>query len=76
MLYRHANALSNLLEYPVWIASGLLFSIVAPARLDAADLVGARRRTGASLAIRHAALGGDVWFPLAMVLALGLACAR
>ena len=26
ILYRHANALSNLLEYPVWIASGLVFS--------------------------------------------------
>ena len=26
ILYRYANALSNLLEYPVWIASGLVFS--------------------------------------------------
>ena len=26
ILYRHANALSNLLEYPVWIACGLIFS--------------------------------------------------
>jgi ABC-2 type transport system permease protein len=26
ILYRNANALSNLLEYPVWIASGLVFS--------------------------------------------------
>src|SRR5262245_35446601 len=26
ILYRYANALANLLEYPVWIASGLLFS--------------------------------------------------
>jgi ABC-2 type transport system permease protein len=26
VLYRYANALSNLLEYPVWIASGLVFS--------------------------------------------------
>ena len=25
------------------------------------------------LSLRHAALGGDVWFPLAMVLVLGLA---
>ena len=24
VLYRHANALSNLLEYPVWIATGML----------------------------------------------------
>ena len=45
----------------------------AAARLDAADLVGARRRTGASHAIRHAALGGDVWLPIAMVTLLGLA---
>src|SRR6476469_3683541 len=26
VLYRNANAMSNLLEYPVWIASGLVFS--------------------------------------------------
>jgi hypothetical protein len=27
ILYRHANALSNLLEYPIWVLSGLVFSI-------------------------------------------------
>jgi hypothetical protein len=41
ILYRHANALSNLLEYPVWVATGLLFPHRAPARLGRADLVAA-----------------------------------
>ena len=39
ILYRYANALSNLLEYPVWIASGLLFSTSLLPDVDAADLV-------------------------------------
>jgi ABC-2 type transport system permease protein len=73
ILYRHANALSNLLEYPVWIASGLIFSTSL--------LPGWTRPISWSLppywgvlAIRHAALGGDAWWPLAMVSVLGLAC--
>ncbi len=40
VLYRYANALSNLLEYPVWIAPGCS-SRRDPAHLDAADLLGA-----------------------------------
>jgi ABC-2 type transport system permease protein len=73
ILYRHANALSNLLEYPVWIASGLIFSTSL--------LPGWTRPISwilppywGVLAIRHAALGGDVRGPLAMVTLLGLAC--
>jgi ABC-type polysaccharide/polyol phosphate export permease len=73
ILYRHANALSNLLEYPVWIACGLIFSTSL--------LPGWTRPISWSLppywgvlAIRHAALGGNVWGPLAMVVLLGLAC--
>jgi ABC-2 type transport system permease protein len=73
ILYRHANALSNLLEYPVWIVCGLIFSTSL--------LPGWTRPISWSLppywgvlAIRHAALGGDVWGPLAMVTVLGLAC--
>jgi ABC-2 type transport system permease protein len=70
VLYRNANALSNLLEYPVWIASGLIFST--------AILPGWTRPISWALppywgvlALRHAALGGDVWWPLAMLLVLG-----
>jgi ABC-2 type transport system permease protein len=72
VLYRNANALSNLLEYPVWIASGLIFST--------AILPGWTRPISwvlppywGVLALRHAALGGDVWRPLGMLLVLGAA---
>ncbi len=72
VLYRYANALSNLLEYPVWIASGLLFSTaILPAWTRPISWV--LPPYWGILALRHAALGGDVWFPLAMVLVLGLA---
>jgi ABC-2 type transport system permease protein len=70
ILYRYANAMSNLLEYPVWIASGLLFSTSL--------LPGWTRPISwilppywGVLALRHAALGGQVWGPLALVVALG-----
>ncbi|MDX6512319.1 MAG: type transport system permease protein [Gaiellaceae bacterium] len=46
VLYRNANALSNLLEYPVWIASGLVFS-TAICRAGRARSRGRCRRTGA-----------------------------
>ena len=65
ILYRHANALSNLLEYPVWIASGLVFSTsllpewTRPISWCLPPYWGI-------IALRHAALGGEVWGPLAM----------
>ncbi len=66
VLYRHANALSNLLEYPVWIATGLLFPVallpgwVQPIAWLLAPYWGID-------AIRHAAIGGGaVWFPIGM----------
>jgi ABC-2 type transport system permease protein len=71
VLYRHANALSNLLEYPVWIASGLVFSTsILPAWTR--PISWALPPYWGVLALRHAALGGEVWRPLAMVLALGI----
>jgi ABC-2 type transport system permease protein len=73
ILYRYANAMSNLLEYPVWVASGLIFST--------SILPGWTRPISwclppywGVLAIRHAALGGEVWRPVCMVAALGIAC--
>ena len=73
VLYRHANALSNLLEYPVWVATGLLFPIallpgwVRPISWLLAPSWGIA-------AIRNAALGhGAVWFPIAMCCAVALA---
>ncbi len=71
VLYRHANALSNLLEYPVWVATGLLFPIallpgwVRPVSWLLAPHWGVD-------AIRHSATGGgDVWFPIAMCFVVG-----
>ena len=71
VLYRYANALSNLLEYPVWIASGLVFSTsllptwTRPISWILPPYWGVQ-------AIRHAALGGAVWGPLGMAVLLGL----
>jgi ABC-2 type transport system permease protein len=70
VLYRNANALSNLLEYPVWLVTGLLTGL--------ALLPGWTRPISWALAptwgveaIRDAAIGGAPAFPLAMSLGLG-----
>jgi ABC-2 type transport system permease protein len=71
VLYRHANALSNLLEYPVWLVTGLLVPIsllpgwVAPLGWVLAPTWGVR-------AIRGAALGGDPAVAIFACLALGI----
>ena len=71
VLYRNANALANLLEYPVWIASGLVFSTsLLPAWTH--PISWALPPYWGVLALRHAALGGEVWWPLLMVLALAV----
>jgi ABC-2 type transport system permease protein len=71
VLYRYANALSNLLEYPVWIASGLVFSTsLLPGWTR--PISWALPPYWGILALRHAALGGEVWRPLAMVALLGV----
>ena len=72
ILYRHANALSNLLEYPVWIASGLVFS-TSLLPIWTRPISWILPPYWGILAIRHAALGGEVWGPLGMVLLLGAA---
>jgi ABC-2 type transport system permease protein len=65
-----ANALSNLLEYPVWLATGLLVPLsllpnwVEPVSWVLAPTWGVR-------AIRESALGGDPFFPVVMCLVLG-----
>ena len=73
ILYRNANALSNLLEYPVWVATGLLFPLaLLPAWVTPISWLLAPR-WGID-AIRHAALGdGAVWFPIAMCAVTGVA---
>ena len=70
VLYRNANAMSNLLEYPVWIASGLVFSTaILPAWTHPISWI--LPPYWGIIALRHAAFGGEVWFPLLMALALG-----
>jgi ABC-2 type transport system permease protein len=65
VLYRHATAFSNLLEYPVWLVSGLLVPVsllpgfVEPLSWLLAPTWGVR-------AVREAALGGDPLFAIAM----------
>ena len=72
ILYRYANALSNLLEYPVWIASGLVFSTsILPVWTRPISWL--LPPYWGILAIRHAALGGSAWGPIAAALALGAA---
>jgi len=71
VLYRNANAMSNLLEYPVWIASGLVFSTaLLPAWTHPISWI--LPPYWGIIALRHAAFGGEVWFPLSMALLLGV----
>ena len=73
ILYRHANALSNLLEYPIWVLSGLLFSIsVLPEWSHWVSYL--LPPYWGIQAIRHAALGGPVWGAIAMSALLGAIC--
>jgi ABC-2 type transport system permease protein len=72
ILYRHANALANLLEYPVWIAAGLLFPLsLLPDWVTPLSWLLAPR-WGVD-AIRGAALGGPVWLPIGMCFVTGAA---
>lgn len=71
VLYRNANALSNLLEYPVWIASGLVFSTAILPDWTR-PISWALPPYWGVLAVRHAALGGEVWRPLLMLAILGV----
>jgi ABC-2 type transport system permease protein len=70
VLYRHANALSNLLEYPIWLITGLLVPLsllpgwVHPLSWLLAPTWGVR-------AIREAALGGDPLPAIGMCFVLG-----
>ena len=71
VLYRNANAFSNLLEYPVWLATGLLVPLtllpgwVGPIAWVLAPYWG-------MTAIREAALGGSAWAEIGMCIGLGV----
>lgn len=72
VLYRHANALSNLLEYPVWIVTGLLAPVaLLPAWAEPISWVLAP--TWGIRAIRGAALGGaEPLVDIALTVGLGV----
>jgi ABC-2 type transport system permease protein len=71
VLYRNANALSNLLEFPIWLATGLLVSLsflpgwVGPISWVLAPTWGIN-------ALREAGIGGSAWIEIGMCLLLGL----
>jgi ABC-2 type transport system permease protein len=71
VLYRNANAFSNLLEYPIWLITGLLVPVaLLPGWVEPISWVLAP--TWGVEAIRNAALGGDTLEPIAMCIFLSL----
>jgi ABC-2 type transport system permease protein len=71
VLYRHASAFSNLLEYPVWLVTGLLVEIsLLPGFVEPISWVLAP--TWGVKAVRESASGGDPLFAIAMCMLLGL----
>lgn len=72
VLYRHANALSNLLEYPIWLITGLLVPVsLLPGWVE--PLAWLLAPTWGIKAIRGAALGtGDPLFAVSMALVLSV----
>jgi len=71
VLYRNANALSNLLEFPIWLATGLLVSLsFLPAWVGPISWVLAP--TWGINALREAGIGGSAWVEIGMCLLLGL----
>ena len=69
ILYRNANALSNLLEFPVWLATGLLVSLsLLPAWVGPISWMLAP--TWGINALRDAAIAGNAWPEIGMCLVL------
>jgi ABC-2 type transport system permease protein len=71
VLYRHASAFSNLLEYPVWLVSGLLVPVsLLPGWAEPVSWLLAP--TWGVKAVRESALGGDPGVAIAMCVLLSL----
>ena len=71
VLYRQANAFSNLLEYPVWLITGLLVPLsLLPGWVGPLSWV--LSPTWGMRAIRDAAFGGNAWPEIALCAALGV----
>jgi ABC-2 type transport system permease protein len=73
VLMRNANALTNALEYPIWLLSGMLIPITALPGWTG-PIAAVLPTTWGSRAVRAAATGGDVWPLLAVCLAISLVC--
>ena len=71
VMYRNANALSNLLEYPIWLVTGLLVPLALLPGWSH-PLAWVLAPTWGIQAVRAASLGGDVGFPLLMSGILGV----
>jgi ABC-2 type transport system permease protein len=72
ILYRHANALSNMLEWPVLLVTGMLVPLsLLPGWSH--PIAWALAPTWGVRAVRAAALGGNPWPAVGATLALGLA---
>lgn len=72
VLYRHASAFSNLLEYPVWLVTGLLVPVsLLPGWVEPIGWVLAP--TWGVRAIREASFGGNAWPEIGLCGGLGLA---
>lgn len=69
ILYRNANAMSNLLEYPVWLVTGLLVSLsLLPAWVGPISWILAP--TWGINALRESAIAGNAWPEIGMCLFL------
>jgi len=66
VLYRHANALGNLLEYPIWLATGLLVPL-ATLPFWVQPISWLLAPTWGMEAIRGAAMGSDLRTPLVAI---------
>ncbi|GAA0548372.1 hypothetical protein GCM10010172_32750 [Paractinoplanes ferrugineus] len=73
VLMRNANALTNALEYPIWLVSGMLVPItVLPAWTG--PIAAVLPTTWGARALREATTGGPVWPSIGICLAISLGC--
>ena len=73
VLLRNANALTNTLEYPIWLVSGMLVPLtVLPGWTG--PIAAVLPTTWGARAVREAATGGPVWPALGICLAISLGC--
>ena len=73
VLMRNANALTNTLEYPIWLVSGMLVPLtVLPGWTG--PIAAALPTTWGARAVHEAASGGPVWPSLGICLAISLGC--